>query len=96
MADTEHQCPYCELRFSYLAEVKDHVSRDHPSHAHVVDALDPHELPHHSARGAAAPAAIDLDHVHQCPWCELRFARTSELGDHVALDHTRPASARAT
>ena len=27
-----HQCPYCELRFRYAAEVKDHVIRDHPSH----------------------------------------------------------------
>lgn len=25
-----HQGPYCELRFSYMAEVKDHVLRDHP------------------------------------------------------------------
>jgi nucleotide-binding universal stress UspA family protein len=28
--------------------------------------------------------------VHQCPYCELRFAYRPELADHVAADHPRP------
>ena len=38
-----HQCPYCELRFRYAAEVKDHVIRDHPSHSRSFAAMDPRE-----------------------------------------------------
>lgn len=30
------------------------------------------------------------DTVHQCPYCELRFAYRPELADHVAADHPRP------
>jgi hypothetical protein len=41
-----HQCPYCELRFAYMNEVKDHVILDHPEHARVVETAEPHELPH--------------------------------------------------
>ena len=25
-----HQCPYCELRFVTLAELKAHIAEDHP------------------------------------------------------------------
>lgn len=42
-----HTCPYCELRFLYMTEVKDHVLHDHPEHAKVVESAEPHELPHH-------------------------------------------------
>jgi hypothetical protein len=41
-----HQCPYCELRFEYHIEVKDHVLADHPDHAASFVSADPHELPH--------------------------------------------------
>jgi hypothetical protein len=44
--EEQHQCPYCELRFSYHNEVKDHVMRDHEEHAAVVASLELHELPH--------------------------------------------------
>jgi hypothetical protein len=46
MTEHVHHCPYCELQFAYLTEVKDHVLRDHPEHAAVVARADPHELPH--------------------------------------------------
>ena len=42
---TVHQCPYCELKFLYLNEVKDHVQSDHRDHADVVAAMDAHEIP---------------------------------------------------
>jgi hypothetical protein len=84
MTQIEHQCPYCELRFAYLAEVKDHVTHDHPAHRHVVEGLDPHELPHLETGG---PATAVVRAGHQCPWCELRFAFTTELDEHLALDH---------
>jgi hypothetical protein len=38
-----HQCPYCELRFRFAGEVKDHVVRDHPSHRHSFETWDPRE-----------------------------------------------------
>jgi hypothetical protein len=41
-----HQCPYCELRFSYMAEVKDHVVHDHPDHAASFEGVQVIELPH--------------------------------------------------
>jgi hypothetical protein len=40
------QCPYCELRFTYHGEVKDHILHDHPEHSDVVVAIEPIELPH--------------------------------------------------
>lgn len=46
--ETIHTCPYCELRFLYMTEVKDHVLHDHPEFAKVVESAEPHELPHHN------------------------------------------------
>jgi hypothetical protein len=40
-----HQCPYCELRFLYLNEIKDHILHDHPDHAASFVDVEPHELP---------------------------------------------------
>jgi hypothetical protein len=42
---TPHQCPYCELKFMYANEVKDHVINDHPSHADSFAMVEVHELP---------------------------------------------------
>jgi hypothetical protein len=81
MSDVGHQCPYCELRFSYLAELKDHVWSDHPDHRHVVEDLDRHELPHSGQLGATTMGG------YLCPRCELRFAFTAELHQHVTVDH---------
>lgn len=41
-----HQCPYCELRFSYHTEIKEHILHDHRDHAEVALSMEPHELPH--------------------------------------------------
>ncbi len=41
-----HNCPYCELRFEYHEEVKDHILHDHVEHAEVAATLEVHELPH--------------------------------------------------
>jgi hypothetical protein len=46
MEDLTHQCPYCDLRFTYHNEIKDHIMHDHPARANVVVAIEPHELPH--------------------------------------------------
>jgi len=46
MSENVHQCPYCELRFEYHNEVKDHIMRDHPDHADVVATVEMHEMPH--------------------------------------------------
>jgi hypothetical protein len=45
MTDRPHTCPYCELRFDYHNEVKDHILRDHPDHPEVALTADIHELP---------------------------------------------------
>jgi hypothetical protein len=31
---TVHQCPKCELRFTYQTELDDHCSHDHPTFHH--------------------------------------------------------------
>ena len=41
-----HQCPYCELRFNYMAEVKDHIVTDHKAHADGFEGVQVIELPH--------------------------------------------------
>ncbi len=46
MDDAPRQCPYCDLRFSYHNEVKDHILHDHHDHEDVVAAIEPHEMPH--------------------------------------------------
>ena len=48
LGDIVHQCPYCELRFSYMAEVKDHIVHDHPAHAEGYVGVQVTELPHGS------------------------------------------------
>lgn len=40
-----HQCPFCELRFSLMAEVKDHVITDHPTRAEGFIGATTTELP---------------------------------------------------
>ena len=44
--DVNRQCPYCDLKFEYHNEVKEHIMLDHPDHAGVVAGIEPHELPH--------------------------------------------------
>ena len=46
MDDAPRQCPYCDLRFSYHNEVKDHILHDHHDHEGVVALIEPHEMPH--------------------------------------------------
>ncbi len=41
-----HQCPYCDLMFTYHNEVRDHIVHDHPEHAASVAGTEMHELPH--------------------------------------------------
>jgi hypothetical protein len=31
---TVHQCPKCELRFSWVTELEDHCRQDHPEFRH--------------------------------------------------------------
>lgn len=47
MRDEEHphQCPYCDLRFVYATEVKDHVLHDHQEHAAAFVDVEAIELP---------------------------------------------------
>jgi hypothetical protein len=38
-----HQCPFCDLRFPSVNEVRDHVIHDHPTHAKSFETTTPHE-----------------------------------------------------
>ena len=40
-----HQCPFCEVRFLNVNEVRDHVVTDHPEHAASFAGITPHEVP---------------------------------------------------
>jgi hypothetical protein len=39
-----HQCPFCEVRFLYVNELRDHVIQDHPDHAESFLQVTPHEF----------------------------------------------------
>jgi hypothetical protein len=39
--------------------------------------------------GAHGDRLEAMTDVHQCPYCELRFATRNELEDHVGADHPR-------
>ena len=39
-----HQCPFCEVRFLYINELRDHVIKDHPEHADSFLPVTPHEF----------------------------------------------------
>ena len=41
-----HNCPYCDLVFTYHEEVKDHIMHDHREHAASVATVEMRELPH--------------------------------------------------
>jgi len=43
--DHPHTCPYCDLRFLYATEVRDHVLHDHKEHADAFLYAETHELP---------------------------------------------------
>ena len=32
----------------------------------------------------------DVDHIHQCPHCELRYLTRTEMVDHLAEAHPAP------
>lgn len=40
-----HQCPFCELRFALMAEVKDHILHDHPKRAAGIENVRTPENP---------------------------------------------------
>jgi len=46
VSEEPHNCPYCELRFEYHEEVRDHIRNDHPDHVDVAVTGEVHELPH--------------------------------------------------
>ena len=50
---TVHQCPKCELRFSYKTEVDDHCWHDHPEFRHDLSRRTP------PAGAAAAGSAAE-------------------------------------
>ena len=40
-----HQCPYCDLRFRYASEIRDHALHDPKEHAEAFLYVETHELP---------------------------------------------------
>jgi hypothetical protein len=52
----------------------------------------PTALPERPAR-ACNGVMTDGAHIHQCPYCELKFLYATEIKSHVVADH--PEHARA-
>ncbi len=60
---TVHQCPKCELRFSYKTEVDDHCWHDHPEFRHDYPAARHVEEPlAHPAAAAEPTVAAGQEH----------------------------------
>jgi hypothetical protein len=41
--------------------------------------------------GVCNEVMTDAAHVHQCPYCELKFLYASEIKSHVIADHREHA-----
>lgn len=50
---TVHQCPKCELRFSWITELEDHCRQDHPQFRHEYPVRKPAPA-HQSQAGDSA------------------------------------------
>lgn len=60
---TIHQCPKCELRFTWLTELDDHCRADHPEFSHKYPASPPprvEEEPVHSTPESEATRTLEL------------------------------------
>jgi hypothetical protein len=42
-----HHCPFCELKFLFITEVRDHVITDHREHAASFQGMAPSEAEPH-------------------------------------------------
>jgi hypothetical protein len=52
---TVHQCPKCELRFTWKTELNDHCATDHPQFKHEYPVRKPASVEHdRSGTGSAA------------------------------------------
>ena len=58
---TVHQCPKCELRFSWITELDEHCREEHPEFRHDYPVAKP------SFPGPAARAAGDRPTEHRAP-----------------------------
>lgn len=57
---TVHQCPKCELRFSWVTELEDHCRQDHPQFRHDYPvrkpaAAQPQQQPGDDASATTSP-----------------------------------------
>ena len=59
---TVHQCPKCELKFSYKTEVDDHCRQDHPEFRHDYPAV--HRAPGPPPQAAPPPHPAAAHHAH--------------------------------
>lgn len=48
---TVHQCPKCELRFTWVTELEDHCRQDHPQFRHDYPVRKPAAAPHKHQQG---------------------------------------------
>ena len=88
---TVHQCPKCELKFSYKTEVDDHCRQDHPEFRHEYPAA--HHTPQPTPHAVPPPhptaqhhARIGLGALGQ--WLQPTRPRPHRAGS----DRQRPAS----
>ncbi len=51
---TVHQCPKCELRFTWITELEDHCRQDHPQFRHDYPVRKPAAAQHRQAGDTAS------------------------------------------
>jgi Flp pilus assembly protein TadB len=71
-----HQCPKCELRFSFRTELEHHLREDHPQPAPAgpASAVKVDDAPARTATPVAAPARTRAETAERGGWSHARLA----------------------
>ena len=98
---TVHQCPKCELKFSYKTEVDDHCWHDHPEFRHEYPAVHVAEEPAAApGAGAARPrngtrTSVPARSVSGCSRVGRERAVLNPIGNRHRNNHDERRDARA-
>lgn len=83
-----HQCPHCELGFSYKCNLNRHVKQVHPNPAKTLtcEVCKKHFSTKASLKSHAA--IHDTDKPYKCQICWKSYWQFGQLESHVYVDHT--------